>query len=83
MRTQRVTTTREKIFAFIITHKATHDGNSPTTREIADAINLGSTSTVFYHLTALERAGKISISRMKTRQITVVGGHWTFRPPTA
>jgi hypothetical protein len=32
--------TRERIFDFLVTYKQTHDGNSPSLREIADACHI-------------------------------------------
>jgi len=72
----RRTLTRAKIIEYIISYKVSHDGNSPTSREIADATDCSSTSVVHYHLRVLERQRKIKVVRHSSRQIEVVGGRW-------
>lgn len=63
--------------AAIIRHKATHDGNSPTYRDIAAAIGLKSTSNVFDLIETLQQKGYIAITPNKKAQINVLGGCWT------
>jgi len=46
---------------------------SPSIREIAEAVGLSSSSTVFAHLTRLERDGAIKRERSRTRSITITG----------
>lgn len=68
-----------EILAYIITYKESHDGNSPTMREIVRDVDIPSTSLVSFYLDALEREGKIRLLRNKAaRHICVVGGYWTM-----
>lgn len=63
---------------FIIKYKTAHDGNSPSVREMAKAMDYNTTSAVGYHLDKLEAEGKIRRRfRMQTRSIEVAGGVWT------
>jgi SOS-response transcriptional repressor LexA len=74
---------RTRIFDFIVAYKQSHDGNSPVSRQIAEACNICSTSVVHYHLRELEKTGKIRIVRGSSRQILVRGGHWTYKEAKA
>jgi len=71
--------TRDRVFDFLVRHKRAHDGNSPTTREIAQACDIA-LSVVHYHLTRLEIANLIHITGKPRANIEIVGGVW--RPPT-
>jgi repressor LexA len=46
-----------------------NDGYSPSVREICEAVNLKSTSTVQYHLNKLEKKGVINKSEGKSRSL--------------
>ena len=46
-----------------------NDGYSPSVREICEAVNLKSTSTVQYHLKKLEKKGVINKSEGKSRSL--------------
>jgi repressor LexA len=46
-----------------------NDGYSPSVREICEAVNLKSTSTVQYHLNKLEKKGVINKSERKSRSL--------------
>ncbi|NLF76960.1 MAG: hypothetical protein GX573_14775 [Chloroflexi bacterium] len=70
-------TTREQIFRFLVAYKREHDGNSPTTREIAEACCLG-VSTVNYHLTRLEIDHRIRVLNQRPRAYEIVGGAWDW-----
>ncbi len=72
----RKTLTRGRIMKFIIAYKIANDGNSPTSRQIADATGCASTSVVHFHLRALEHQNKIKVIRHSSRQIEVIGGRW-------
>jgi repressor LexA len=62
---------QRRILDFILQH--TEDrGYPPTVREIGEAVNLSSSSTVHAHLRALEAAGAISRDGSLTRAIRVV-----------
>ena len=47
-------------------------GYTPTVREICDAVHLSSTSTVHFHLKALEKKGYIRRDPLKSRAIEVI-----------
>lgn len=67
--------TREIVFEFLVQYKRQHDGNTPSTREIAETCCL-STSAVNYHLTWLELEDRIRVSRDGRRRVEIVGGIW-------
>lgn len=48
-------------------------GYTPTVREICDAVHLSSTSTVHFHLKALEKKGYIRRDPLKSRAIEIIG----------
>lgn len=70
--------TRDQIFDFIVQYKQTHDGNSPTTREIADACYLSSLTTVRHHLMNLELENRLRIADEGHYQFEIVGSHWEY-----
>lgn len=75
-------TAAQRVYAYICRHKAQHDGNAPTLREIAVGAGLAgtSTATVRAHLRRLRRAGLIRLPQEgSARGIEVVGAAWT--PP--
>ena len=65
---------RRKIYRYIIDFKQQHDGISPTTYEIAEALKV-SRSTVRYHLIKLIELGMISLYGDGVRNIMIVGGY--------
>ena len=68
------------ILQYIVQHTETH-GYPPTVREIGQAVNLSSSSTVHAHLRTLENAGLIRRDAVLTRAIRVVAGNTEpFRP---
>jgi hypothetical protein len=69
---------RELVYDFLIQYKQQHDGNSPTTREIADGCHL-SPGTVNYHLTRLEIDRRIYVAGDRRRNIEIVGGAWSMQ----
>ena len=72
----------QQVYNYICRHKAAHDGNAPTLRQIAAGSGLAitSTATVTHHLRKLANAGLIRLSkRGGSCGIEVVGGKWT--PP--
>ena len=71
-------TTRDSIFDFIVRYKREHDGNSPSTREIAEICCI-TPSAVRYHLTRLEIDNLIHTTGKPRRNIEIVGGIW--QPP--
>ena len=65
---------RRQILQYIVQHTETH-GYPPTVREIGQAVNLSSSSTVHAHLRNLEQAGLIRRDAVLTRAIRVVAGN--------
>lgn len=71
---------QRQILQCIVQHTEAH-GYPPTVREIGEAVNLSSSSTVHAHLRALEQAGLICRDAVLTRAIRVVAGSLeSFKP---
>jgi hypothetical protein len=71
-----------RIFAFIVSYKKSHDGNSPTFREIGGACGIGSTSMMLFYLNKLVKQGLIrrpepEIGKRFATRIEVIGGKWS------
>lgn len=66
-----LTEKQQQIYDFILRYTEEH-GYSPSIREIAAASHLKSTSTVHFHLKALEEAGYVAHSAGKTRTLSVL-----------
>ena len=67
--------TRQRIYEFLIQFFK-DNGYAPSVREICQAVDLSSTSSVYNHLMTLERMGKIHIEPKepnKTRSIRIIG----------
>lgn len=64
----RVSSKREEILDFLRDFSA-QNGYAPTVREIMRAVGLKSTASVYYHLSALNDAGLISMDGGKNRTI--------------
>jgi len=62
---------QEEVFSFL-KKQIRKKGYPPTVREICDAVNLSSTSTVHAHLETLERKGYIRRSPTKNRSIEIL-----------
>lgn len=77
-RNSRYVVETEQVFKYLVSFKTEHDGVAPTLREIQDALDLSSISTVCYHLNKLEAAGRIRREFALTRHIRVVGGSWRY-----
>lgn len=75
----------DKVFMYLVEYKRTHDGCAPSTREIADACSISSTSVVRYYLKLLVKDGRIRIagSFKASRTIEIVDGCWSYREPRA
>ena len=69
---------QERIYQFIVRYKRLNDGLSPTVREIADGLGMGSTS-IQYQLVNLERTGLIRRVGFRSRGIKLIGGKYV--PP--
>jgi hypothetical protein len=74
---ERRSDTREAVFEFVVDYKRRHDGNPPSTPEIAEACAI-SDATAYYHLTKLEAEDRIHMGGERRCLIEVVGGQWTF-----
>jgi repressor LexA len=57
-----------RIYDFIVRYIA-HEGQSPTNREIGEAVGINSTGHIDYHLNALEKRGLIDRRERKSRGI--------------
>lgn len=68
--------TRSRMFRYIVLYKRTHDGNSPSIKQIGDAVGI-STNVVHSHLRRLEAEGRI-VRSGDARSIMVVGGQWSM-----
>ena len=64
---------QQQIYDYILSFSQEH-GYPPSVREIAQAVDLRSPSTVHFHLKGLREAGLISQAEGKTRAITVTDG---------
>lgn len=69
-----------RVFDWIVAYKITHNGNSPTIREIMEGVSfLSSTSNVRYYLDKLHDKGWIVAEEDgSSRNIVVVGGRWSY-----
>ena len=74
----------QAIFQFIVQYKAANDGVAPTLREIADAVQINSSSLIAYYLRIMAGHGMIRMIGDGTpRGIIVPGGSWVYcdQPP--
>ena len=78
MKLNKRSTMREAVFQFVIEYKRLHDGNPPSTPEIAQACAI-SPATAYYHLTKLDAEQRIRIGGERRCMIEVVGGQWAFK----
>ena len=67
----KITKKQEEILSFI-KEEILHKGFPPSVREICDAVNLRSTSSVHAHLNTLEKNGYIRRDPSKTRSIEIL-----------
>lgn len=70
---------KRDIFEYILDFKRSNDGHFPTIREIRDACNIPSTSTVSYALERLLEDGFLYLldHPKEQKRYGVVGGFWT------
>jgi repressor LexA len=73
MRSDKLTQRQRQIMEYIVQHLDMH-GYPPTVREIGEAVNLSSSSTVHAHLKNLEDKGLIRRDAILTRAIQIVTG---------
>ncbi len=71
---QNLTTKQEAILSAIRQH-IRNTGQSPTVREIGQAVNLKSSCSVQKQIESLERAGRLRRSSFKYRSIEIIGEH--------
>ena len=69
----KLTEKQQQIYDYILAFSQDH-GYPPSVREIAQAVDLKSPSTVHFHLKGLRQAGLITQAEGKTRAITVTDG---------
>lgn len=69
---KKLTARQQQIYDYILAFTA-EQGYPPSVREIGDALDLKSPSTVHFHLKGLEEAGMINKAEGKTRAISVPG----------
>ena len=67
----------EAAVCFIVKYKLSHDGNSPSVREVGAAIGLSSVSTTMRHLTRLVGDGRLLMDGK--RSLSIPGG--AYMPP--
>lgn len=72
MKTNRLTAKEQQVYDYI-EESIRRDGYSPTTRDIRDALSLGSTSTAYAYITRLAEKGMIVREPGKKRAIRLVG----------
>ena len=75
---RKLTRVQREALDWLIAYKTSHDGNSPSTREMCDGMGIGSTSAASYLLDKLEIAGYIKREQGTARNIVVCGGRWTY-----
>ena len=69
----KLTPKQQQIYNYILSFTDEH-GYPPSVREIAEAVDLKSPSTVHFHLKGLREAGLISQAEGKTRAISITDG---------
>ncbi len=69
----KLTPKQQQIYNYILSFTDEH-GYPPSVREIAEAVDLRSPSTVHFHLKGLREAGLISQAEGKTRAISITDG---------
>ena len=65
---------QQRIYDYILSFTDSH-GYPPSVREIAEAVDLKSPSTVHFHLKSLREAGLITQAEGKTRAISITNGN--------
>jgi SOS-response transcriptional repressor LexA len=75
---QTVGDRKDRVYAFLVAYKLSHNGNSPSVREIMAGCELPNPNEVTRVLRKLEKDGRISRAMPSHCQITVIGGSWTI-----
>ena len=66
-----------EVYGYIVGYKANSGGDSPSRREILEALGISTLSMVNYYLDALDEAGLIRLrGHQRARSIEVVGARW-------
>ena len=65
------------LFMFILKYKESHDGNSPTYREMAKGIGVKSTNTVWVYIQDMIKADVLEV---RDKKLCVVEGKWSYEP---
>lgn len=76
----RTLSNRQRLILDYISRHINEHGYPPTVREIGEAVNLSSSSTVHAHLKSLEERGHIVRDAVLTRAIKLVSPHLPQRP---
>ena len=83
MKNNELTPREKETLGFIIEFKKSHDGNSPSMREIARGLGYNnietSNSVIWHYVHNLEQKGFIRLpDTLISRSIEVVGGKYTY-----
>ena len=68
---------KEKVFEYLVKHAQ----DSPSVREICAAVGLGSTSTAFRVIHALEEEGKVVVKSGQRRNVALATGSYDIKVP--
>lgn len=66
------------VLRVIVDYKQANDGNAPSHREIADALDLAYTGDIKGYLDELAEAGYLNAEYATDRHICIVGGAWDY-----
>ena len=83
MRRKHALTSRRRAILDFIRRTIQEQGYPPTVREICEAVGLRSTSTVHFHLKALEEAGYLEREPLLTRALRPVGPEYETKQQRA
>jgi DNA-binding MarR family transcriptional regulator len=75
-----ITQRQSDTYRAILNYKRTHDGCSPTLRELSKMLGLSTFSSLYMHLKGLAEAGLIVYHFPAARSIQVNGATWTPPP---
>ena len=64
------------VLRIVVIHKQANDGNAPSHREIAQALELSYTGDIKGYLDELAEEGYLSVAYATDRHICIVGGAW-------
>jgi len=78
MRPASLTYADIEVYRFILAFKKSHNGNSPSMREILEGTGSASTSTVSKSIGKLVKLGYLKMDNSKARNISVPGSVWVL-----